>query len=370
MRIDTSQVQMHMEHQLEQQSSSTHLLVPSAQANGFAQLFSRLSTPGTAPPASNDGGAAAAATGAIADLLSANLAATQLSPTPTTTAMAPPQSERQAQLLSLIKELLATLEGLLLRLQQGKGSEEQQELEQLSTQILDTQAPPKHSAANDKAWTRISLTHTEEQETLCFAAQGCVRTTAGEEIRFQLEFAMARHTSSTQLDWTQDSLTRLVDPLVLNFAGQAATLSGSRIQFDLSGSNQEESLPLLQGGSGYVAFDRNGDGHINDGSELFGAISGNGFADLGQLDEDGNGWLDAGDTPYSQLLLWRPTPDGKGELTPLSELGVGALYLQSIGTPFKLTDEAGNTQAVLRHSGLWLGEQGQIGSLQHLDVAV
>ena len=41
-------------------------------------------------------------------------------------------------------------------------------------------------------------------------------------------------------------------------------------------------------GSGYLALDKNGDGTINDGSELFGTRNGDGFADLAQYDEDGN----------------------------------------------------------------------------------
>mgnify|MGYP000465316364 CR=1 FL=1 len=55
---------------------------------------------------------------------------------------------------------------------------------------------------------------------------------------------------------------------------------------------------MLQGGSGYLALNKNGDGVINDGSELFGTASGDGFYDLSMYDEDGNGWIDENDHAY------------------------------------------------------------------------
>ena len=44
----------------------------------------------------------------------------------------------------------------------------------------------------------------------------------------------------------------------------------------------------METGNAFLSLDKNSDGIINDGSELFGAASGNGFADLAKYDEDGN----------------------------------------------------------------------------------
>ena len=49
---------------------------------------------------------------------------------------------------------------------------------------------------------------------------------------------------------------------------------------------------MLGSGSGFLALDKNGNGKIDDGSELFGTKSGDGFADLAEYDSDGNGWID------------------------------------------------------------------------------
>ena len=65
-----------------------------------------------------------------------------------------------------------------------------------------------------------------------------------------------------------------------------AEVSDQTFYFDLDADGKEEEISVLNG-SGYLALDKNGDGTINDGSELFGTRNGDGFADLAQYDEDG-----------------------------------------------------------------------------------
>lgn len=361
MKIESSQILMQMEHQAEQQSSAISLVLPNGPGNSFAELFAYLRTrSGSGSPA--DQPQDTESPGDAPGLLMANIAGArqlQVNDTP-----------QQSRLLRLVEELLAALEALLLQVGRHQSTGEEPLAEQLGAASAEAAGTTGENQGGQPAWTRITLSQQQESESLCFASQGCVRTADGREVSFQVNFSMARETRSTTLEWESGGLSRLVDPLVLNFPGLAAELSGQRIAFDLSGAGLQESLPLLTGASGYVAFDRNGDGRINDGRELFGAQSGDGFADLATLDTDGNGWLDEGDDSFGQLLLWRPDPEGKGELLQLAELGIGALALQSIATPFCFKEEQGGTQAVLRRSGVWLGENGGAGSLQHLDVAV
>src|SRR5690606_22817344 len=138
-------------------------------------------------------------------------------------------------------------------------------------------------------------------------------------------FAMARSYTESVSVSVRAGDQRLKDPLVLDFGGPAAALSDVRFDFDLDGDGRKEQLPLLRG-SGFLAFDRNANGRIDDGRELFGPASGDGFAELAQLD-DGNGWIDEADAAWSQLRLWSPDADGKGRLQTLNEAGVGAFYL-------------------------------------------
>ena len=120
-----------------------------------------------------------------------------------------------------------------------------------------------------------------------------------------------------------------------------------------------------------MALDLNGDGKINDGSELFGTKSGDGFKDLSKYDLDGNGWIDEADPIWDKLLIWTKDEDGKDKLYHLSDLGVGAIGLSRVGTQFSLNAEKTNeTNAMIRKTGIFLYENGTVSTLQQLDMAV
>lgn len=215
-----------------------------------------------------------------------------------------------------------------------------------------------------------SVTETlREHESTDFSASATIRTADGRDLDVTLGLAMCRDFECTRTV-TQTGSLELRDPLVINFDGNAAELSGKCFAFDLDADGSAESLRGLAGGSGYLAIDRNGDGRINDGSELFGTRSGNGFADLATLDSDGNHWLDEADAAFDQLSVWNFSDSEQGVLSSLREQGVGALYLGSAETPFSLTDDENKTLARIRSTGLYLHEDGRAGTLQQVDLAV
>ena len=111
-------------------------------------------------------------------------------------------------------------------------------------------------------------------------------------------------------------------------------------------------------------------GVINDGNELFGTASGDGFADLAQYDTDGNGWIDEADDIWNKLVIWCKDENGKDQLIGLGKAGVGAIYLGNKDTEFSLNSAKDNsTNAVIRKTGIFLYENGAAGTIQHLDVA-
>lgn len=214
------------------------------------------------------------------------------------------------------------------------------------------------------------LTETiREHESTTFSAAGTVRTADGKAIDFTLELGMCRD-YSCERTVRQSGTVELRDPLVINFAGNAAELTGQRFEFDLDADGSAEMIPGLSAGSAWLAFDRNADGRINDGGELFGTRSGNGFADLACLDEDGNHWLDEADTAFSSLSLWEQDGAGKDTLSSLRDKGIGAIYLGSTQTPFALTDADNEKHGYIRASGVYLREDGGVGSVQQVDLAV
>ena len=132
-----------------------------------------------------------------------------------------------------------------------------------------------------------------------------------------------------------------------------------------------DEISMLREGSGFLALDKNGDGKINDGSELFGTRSGNGFADLAVYDEDGNGWIDENDEIFDKLRVWSKDKDGKDVLKTLKEADVGAIYLGSTNSQFSLTDKKDNeVLGAVRSTGIYLKEStGMAGTVQQVDLA-
>jgi hypothetical protein len=99
-------------------------------------------------------------------------------------------------------------------------------------------------------------------------------------------------------------------------------------------------------------------------------LDADGFAELARHDDDTNGFIDAGDAVYARLLAFGKDARGADVLTPLSALGIGALHLGSVATPFSVNTAANETLAVVRRSGLWIGEDLSAGTLQQLDLVV
>lgn len=210
----------------------------------------------------------------------------------------------------------------------------------------------------------------QEYEYTSFEAAGVVRTTDGLEIRFNLELEMERAYAETSSVQVRLGDARVKDPLVLDFAGTSAQLSDVRFAFDLDADGQTEDVPMLGGGRGYLAIDRNVNGRIDDGSELFGPTTGDGFAELAALDTDGNGWIDEADTKFADLRIWTPTADGTGSVVTATEAGVGALYLGKVTTPFELRGAANDTLGVMRSTSLYLREDGTTGTVSQIDLSV
>jgi len=209
----------------------------------------------------------------------------------------------------------------------------------------------------------------EQTENTYFSTVGTVRTADGREINFNVEVGMSR---AFQQYYRQDlelASFQMCDPLVINLDTDVAELSDQKFFFDIDADGKEDEISQLSQKSGYLALDHNGDGKINNGSELFGAASGDGFADLAKYDEDGNGWIDENDDVWSKLQIWCKDENGRDVLYRLVDKGVGAICLQRAATDFTLQGANGQTNGAIRSTGIFLYENGNVGTLQHVDVA-
>lgn len=210
----------------------------------------------------------------------------------------------------------------------------------------------------------------EESEVTTFSASGTIRTADGMEISFQLDLQMSRHFYAEQNISFRAGDGIRKDPLVINFSGNAAQLLDQTFLFDLDADGKTDKVAQLASNSAYLALDKNGNGKVDSGAELFGPRSNNGFADLAALDDDGNGWIDENDAAFSRIKVWQPDAKGGGALRSLSAMGVGALALGKIATPFELRGTAQQDLGAVRESGLFLYEDGRAGTLQEIDLSV
>ena len=163
----------------------------------------------------------------------------------------------------------------------------------------------------------------------------------------------------------------LTDPLVINLEDFPETISDQKWFFDLNGDGELEEMSQLAKGNAFLALDRDGNGNIDNGTELFGAVTGNGFAELSEFDEDGNGWIDENDPIFDQLKVWRKDSAGNDVLTGLRNSDIGAIYLGAVNTQFSHNNLYSNeTEAQVRQTGFFLHEStGSAGLLQQVDFA-
>ena len=225
-----------------------------------------------------------------------------------------------------------------------------------------------------QVWYRYESTETfySEREAVSFGTTGTVKTEDGRTIPFQLSLSLSRsfqeYTSLTSEKL--GSVIRMCDPLVINLNIPSACISDQSFLFDIDCDGREETLSAPGEGSMFLVLDKNGDGIINDGSELFGTASGDGFADLAAYDADKNGWIDENDPIFESLKVWGRDSDGTEHLIPLKKADVGAIFLGSAYTGFDLKDSENNTGARIQKTSIFLHEStGEAGTVQHVDFA-
>lgn len=277
------------------------------------------------------------------------------------------EAEEQAT-TQMIKKMMEMLNRMRQRIMDGRYSNQQ---------FIDirTRSRLMSLPSITTTWTQETTTSSfvAESEAVSFSTTGIAKTADGREINFNVNMELSREfmeqTQMTELSQVKRVMT---DPLVINLNTASATVSDQKFRFDLNADGVEDDISYLNSGSGFLALDKNGDGKINDGNELFGAKTGNGFSELAAYDSDGNGWIDEADAIYDKLVVWVKTADGTDKMLSLKEANVGAIYLGSVSTDYSLTGStADNANAQIRRTGVFLKETtGQAGTIQHVDFAI
>ncbi|MBI4665983.1 MAG: hypothetical protein HY751_06195 [Nitrospinae bacterium] len=97
------------------------------------------------------------------------------------------------------------------------------------------------------------------------------------------------------------------DPLALDLNGDGFETTGAQngLSFDINGDGVADKTSFVKGDDAFIAYDKNGNGVIDSGKELFGDQNGaaNGYEELARYDQNHDGWIDSADAIYKDLVL-------------------------------------------------------------------
>jgi Ca2+-binding RTX toxin-like protein len=178
----------------------------------------------------------------------------------------------------------------------------------------------------------------------------------------------------------QARVMRRIDPLALDLDGDGVETVGitadKKILFDHNSDGIRAATGWVKSDDALLVLDRNGNGSIDNGSELFGVDTllsngqkaTTGFAALADLDSNRDGVFNSADAKYAQVQLWRDLDqDGmsdSGELQTLAEAGIASINLNSVVNRRDLGN--GNVQT---DAANFTRTDGSVGAAANLDFA-
>jgi len=209
-----------------------------------------------------------------------------------------------------------------------------------------------------------------EQEKMSFSADGIIKTADGKEICFSVQLSMSREFYTENVLSIRVGDAVKADPLIINFGGTAAQLTSRKFSFDIDSDGDAEQISFAAPGSGFFALDLNGDNVVNNGTEIFGPTTGDGFSELAQYDADGNNWIDENDPVFERLRIWTKDAEGRDTLFALGQKGIGAIFLGSADSPFSIKNRGNKTEGDVKSTGIYVSEKGAVGTIQQVDLTV
>ena len=181
-------------------------------------------------------------------------------------------------------------------------------------------------------------------------------------------------------DWKKSKVTPPLprrDPLALDLDGDGieTVAASAGVLFDHDGNGIKTASGWVKDDDGLLVLDRNGNGTVDNGGELFGVDTvlangqkaTDGFQALSELDSNGDGRIDAADAAFQNLKVWRDIDqDGvtqADEMYSLANVGISSISL----TRTTATQDLGNGNQSTA-SGSFTRSDGTTGAVANLSL--
>ncbi len=268
-------------------------------------------------------------------------------------------------------------------LRSQKGGDYSEERKKLEAEVAgESGVTPKDEGKTPRASENATLTQSQSQQVaLALVADGngnvAFAATAHAEAHLALNFDVKSADGSTvhfegSVDVSVDiaiagviqaaqQAEKKCDPIVLDLNRDGKiSLTGPEngVLFDIDRDGKSDRTGFVSGGDGFLALDRNGNGIIDDGGELFGDQHGasNGFQELGRFDENNDGTIDKNDSVFDKLLV--ATSDGAGSISSEKLTTYG---IQSLATKYRSVSEIADGGNEIVQEGSYTQKNGKKG---------
>lgn len=195
--------------------------------------------------------------------------------------------------------------------------------------------------------------------------------TKDKDIEIDLNIAYSKEFYEKHEEKIEFSELKYIDPIVIQYDKKSNSLDFLEDEltftFDLDLDGEKDEISKLKEGNGFLALDKNSNGIIDDGSELFGPNTNDGFEELREFDDDKNGWIDENDTIFNNLRVWTKDKDGKDKLFALGDSEIGAIYLKDNSTEIDINKSVKESLAHLKSTSFFVREDGSAGLLSSFD---
>lgn len=220
-----------------------------------------------------------------------------------------------------------------------------------------------------------SQTTTEytKKNSISFDTTATIKT-ANKDIEIDLKLSYTQEFYESYKEKLEFEQTVFLDPLVIHYDLSSNYFDSIdnklNFEFDINNDGEKDTISMLKEGSGFLALDKNSNGTIDNGKELFGTVTNNGFDELSEYDEDKNGWIDESDSVFNDLRIWNKKENGEDTLVALSDANIGAIYLSDINSTFNYDKSINKSLAQLKSTSIFLTEDGKAGLVTGVDFAV